>query len=361
MMGYRPKNGMANVAFACGIGAFVSFVALFIVALSEGPDVLLGLCAILTFILGILSVVFGVLGISKSKPLMGTGRTSSVMGLVLGLMSALLLAGVMALGMFVANKDVPSATDEPSTEEADTDDAEAEAEPEEENAEEKAIEEMLADTIWEGHADNGEIACKFTFDPTDKSYSYWDGSSDPASQTGNRVSGHYEIRIDETAYAYVDSLTGMGDNTRQQIADQSLNRNEPVHYMVFHMTPEVDVIDGVEAFHAPASDGSTDTTVWEATFMPDSRHIQMINDSTASVYDFYDSTVPLDQRETAITRLGDMANQLEETQNGDETNAEEGDETNAEEGDEEPQGGETMPENQPDETAEEPEPSEGDA
>lgn len=325
-VGYPAGNGPATIALVLGIAAQALFFLTMAVAMADASDMVVGVLALAIPACAIASVVCGGIGMSRASQLMGAGRGKAITGIVLGILAGLAIVGIVMLGMGASteSQDVDSETitqtegegDETTdgyrrdgndegdgeTSKGDSGSTSASGYVPSDGLTEGQLDAMLSGgAIWEGHADDGAIGCKFTFDSADHTYSYWRGDADPAAGTGDRVSGTYETYFDEVAYKYVDDLAGTGDAAREQIARQSETRGEPVHYMILVTTPQTQVIAGTEA---PSDDRRP--FAWEGTWMTQSRHIGLVNTNSGNSYDMYDSTVPADQRETAATRLHDM-------------------------------------------------------
>ncbi len=92
----RPRNGAGRAALICGLIAFVCTVGFFLI-----------LTVPVAIILGLAAVVLGVMGRSRVRRGLATNRGSATFGLVTGLLSLLILAGLAVGGvaLFNANKD----------------------------------------------------------------------------------------------------------------------------------------------------------------------------------------------------------------------------------------------------------------
>jgi len=91
----RPRNGAGRAALICGIIAFLCTLTFFLV-----------LTVPVALLLGLAAVILGVMGRSRVRRGLATNRGSATLGLVTGLLSLLILAGLAIGGvaLFNANK-----------------------------------------------------------------------------------------------------------------------------------------------------------------------------------------------------------------------------------------------------------------
>jgi lysylphosphatidylglycerol synthetase-like protein (DUF2156 family) len=92
----RPRNGAGRAALVCGLIAFVCTIGFFLFVTVP-----------VAIVLGLAAVVLGVMGRSRVRRGLATNRGSATFGLVTGLLSLLILAGLAIGGvaLFNANKD----------------------------------------------------------------------------------------------------------------------------------------------------------------------------------------------------------------------------------------------------------------
>jgi hypothetical protein len=88
----RPRNGAGRAALVCGLIALVCAIGFFLV-LTVPVAILLGLAAI----------VLGIMGRSRVRRGIATNRGSATFGIVTGLLSLLILAGLVVGGVAVVN------------------------------------------------------------------------------------------------------------------------------------------------------------------------------------------------------------------------------------------------------------------
>lgn len=293
---------------------------------------------ILSCPVGLAALIAGIVGIVHAKRQPSASVAKGVVGLVLGILAMLGTILMLALAVSVTDDYVPEdeasyiADDEEEDESRQTDEEEddgddtatsgtgasgasgtssassASGSANADSLTNEQLSQSLSGAIWELHADDGSIYSKFTFDDASKRCVYWSGAADPATMTGDRFNCSYTVLSDEDAIAYIEANGAVsGDELRSQIEQSRQLRGEPVHYFLLTVTPETQVTDGVEA---PVEDYGE--TVWEGTYMPQSKHILITNTNNANRYDMYDSSVPMDQRETAMTRLQQMVSNLGE-------------------------------------------------
>lgn len=334
IIGYPAKNGIAMASMVTGIVAQVLvvlfFLTNFMVPLSPAAESLIGLVALTVPVIGMVAFILGVVGMSKAKSLMGAGRAKAITGIVCGLLAAVTMVGLFGLGLWAmtqesqevsqqdpdgqagqegsgdqGNQSEPGGGSSGATEGNATGSPIGSGTPSDDGMTPEQLDAMLSGAIWECHASSGEIVAKFTFDSSNHSYSYWKGDADPVSKTGDRISGHYEAYFDEDAYAFLDGYNGTGYGMRKQAAGLSILRGEPVHYIVLMTTPESENISGVET---PRTD--SEAVMWDGVWETESRHMQIVNANTVNAYEVYDSTVPMEERETVMAEPIDMQEQL---------------------------------------------------
>ena len=90
----RPRNGAGRAALICGVLALICAIGFFLI-ITVPVAILLGLAAI----------VLGVLGRSRVRRGIATNRGSATFGIVTGLLSLLLLAGLAVGGVALFNSN----------------------------------------------------------------------------------------------------------------------------------------------------------------------------------------------------------------------------------------------------------------
>jgi lysylphosphatidylglycerol synthetase-like protein (DUF2156 family) len=98
----RPRNGAGRAALVCGVLALICAIGFFLV-----------LTIPVSIVLGLAAIVLGILGRGRVRRGLATNRGSATLGIVTGLLSLLLLAGLAAAGvaLFSNNSDAKSYTD----------------------------------------------------------------------------------------------------------------------------------------------------------------------------------------------------------------------------------------------------------
>lgn len=99
----RPRNGAGRAALVSGVLALLCAIGFFLV-----------LTIPVAVVLGLAAIVLGILGRGRVRRGLATNRGSATLGIVTGLLSLLLLAGLAAAGvaLFTSNKsDVTSYSD----------------------------------------------------------------------------------------------------------------------------------------------------------------------------------------------------------------------------------------------------------
>jgi hypothetical protein len=96
----KPRNGAGRAALVCGLLALVCAIGFFLL-ITVPIAVLLGLAA----------VVLGIMGRSRVRRGLATNRGSATTGIVTGLLSLLIIAGLVAGGVALvnANRNNPDA------------------------------------------------------------------------------------------------------------------------------------------------------------------------------------------------------------------------------------------------------------
>jgi lysylphosphatidylglycerol synthetase-like protein (DUF2156 family) len=95
----RPRNGAGRAAMICGILALLCAIGFF-----------LAVTVPVAIILGLAAIVLGMMGRSRVRRGIATNPGSATTGIVTGLLSLLLIAGLAVAGvaLFNANKDNPT-------------------------------------------------------------------------------------------------------------------------------------------------------------------------------------------------------------------------------------------------------------
>lgn len=97
----KPRNGAGRAALICGVLALICAIGFFLI-----------LTVPLAIVLALAAIVLGFLGRGRVRRGIATNRGSATTGIVTGLLSLLLLAGLVAGGVALvnANKNNPDAT-----------------------------------------------------------------------------------------------------------------------------------------------------------------------------------------------------------------------------------------------------------
>ena len=90
----RPRNGAGRAALVCGVLALICAIGFFLV-----------LTIPVAVVLGLAAIVLGVMGRGRVRRGLATNRGSATVGIVTGLLSLLILAGLVAGGVALFNNN----------------------------------------------------------------------------------------------------------------------------------------------------------------------------------------------------------------------------------------------------------------